>query len=135
MANVTFLTRHVSHKQGELPVAMRLRVLLLSSALGVLSACTFSPPGTVPHSPEPDTANAITRSVYLTWNASSQAIGYRVYRSGRPGGPYELLTPVIVAASMYVDFVTSGRRYFYVVTAVDGVGLESLPSKEVGPVE
>jgi fibronectin type 3 domain-containing protein len=69
-------------------------------------------------------------SVILHWNPSKPnagvtVIGYNVYRSTTPGGPYVKLAP-LVADPTYTDWlVSSGRTYYYVVTAVDSVGHES----------
>jgi fibronectin type 3 domain-containing protein len=68
--------------------------------------------------------------VILHWNPSKPTAGvtvtgYNVYRSTTPGGPYVKLAP-LVADPTYTDWlVTSGRTYYYVVTAVDSVGHES----------
>ena len=66
--------------------------------------------------------------VNLTWNASAWASTYKVKRATRDGGPYstgkKALTP------SWSETVTSGRRYYYVVTAVNSSG-ESGPSVQV----
>jgi hypothetical protein len=71
-------------------------------------------------------------SVVLTWSASSSVVdGYNVYRSLKPGGPYDRLNEERVGELAFVDRkVHSGVRYYYVVRAVVGY-TESLDSKEV----
>jgi fibronectin type 3 domain-containing protein len=72
-------------------------------------------------------------SVTLTWIASTSAVAaYDVYRSTKSGGPYFKLTVIPASMTKYTDkFVESGKTYFYVVTAVDSRGVESLHSNEV----
>jgi hypothetical protein len=72
-------------------------------------------------------------SVSLTWTAStSTVVGYNVYRGSVSGGPYTLITSAPVAGTAYTDLtVQAGQTYFYVVTAVDASGNESVFSNEV----
>jgi len=81
-----------------------------------------------------NTAEAVTATfnvvsshiVDLSWNASTNAIGYNVYRAPAPAGPYSRLNSGLVAATLFTDsIVTSGTTYYYVTTAVDNTGLES----------
>ncbi len=111
------------------PSVVRLRFLpaiaylSLAAFLGILgSACgskTVSSAPPVPH------------SVTLNWKASTtHVIGYRVYRASKSGGPYTLKFPPVIGTS-YVDTnVQAGQTYFYVVTAVDEFGRESIHSNE-----
>ena len=72
-------------------------------------------------------------SVALSWNAStSQGIaGYNAYRSTVSGGPYTLLNSSLIATTSYTDLtVQSGVTYYYVTTAVDSQGVESVYSNE-----
>ena len=58
----------------------------------------------------------------LNWNGVEVATSYTVKRSASPGGPY---TPVAtgVTATNYTDStVANGNPYYYVVSAVNGVG-------------
>jgi Abnormal spindle-like microcephaly-assoc'd, ASPM-SPD-2-Hydin len=79
------------------------------------------------------TGEAITQhSVGLSWSASTTAgvVGYYVYR-GTSAGSYTRISTSAVAATTYSDSsVTSGQdiTYYYVVTAVDGSGVESSDS-------
>ncbi|HXM94289.1 MAG TPA: choice-of-anchor D domain-containing protein [Candidatus Dormibacteraeota bacterium] len=70
---------------------------------------------------------AAGHSVHLTWQAStSPAAGYHVYRSQIPGASFARLTPALVASLDFVDIgVQAGATYYYVVTAVDYLGVES----------
>ena len=118
-------------------ISPRFRIVLLLALLCFVSACAWSPQGSSTGAKShflPDAEKA-SRSVSLSWSPSQKAIGYNVYRADRAGGPYRRITSGIVAANLFVDHVNSGQTYFYVVTAVDGAGVESLPSMEAGPVE
>ncbi len=68
----------------------------------------------------------------LFWTGSSSpVVGYNVYRGTQSGGPYALLSAGSVTAEEFVDStVASGLTYFYVVTAVSSVGVESAFSNE-----
>jgi bacillopeptidase F len=71
--------------------------------------------------------------VSLSWDASSSSsiAGYRVYRSTSAGTGFVPLT-AIIADLTYVDStVAASNTYYYVVTAVDSVGVESPYSNEV----
>ena len=75
----------------------------------------------------------VQHSVTLTWAASTSTVaGYRVYRGVRSGGPYTQMNSVLEVGTNYVDnTVQSGQTYYYVVTAVDSNGLESVYSNQV----
>ena len=72
-------------------------------------------------------------SVTLSWNASTSAVaGYNVYRGSVTGGPYSKINSSLDVSTSYVDdSVQSGQAYFYVTTAVDSKGAESVFSNEV----
>jgi hypothetical protein len=76
---------------------------------------------------------AVVHSVSLSWVAStSTVVGYNIYRGSVSGGPYTVLNSTPNAGLTYTDMaVTAGQTYFYVVTAVDGSGNESVVSNEV----
>lgn len=80
----------------------------------------------------PSTAHSVT----ATWTASSSAVlGYNVYRGSVSGGPYTKLNGSAVTVLTYTDAtVGSGQTYFYVTTAVDASGNESVFSNEVKAV-
>jgi len=88
-------------------------------------------------SPTPTpTPTPTAHQVALTWKASSsQVIGYRVYRSETSGGSYNALNGTAITALNYSDStVSSGNTYYYVVTAVDSGGAESVYSNQASAV-
>jgi Abnormal spindle-like microcephaly-assoc'd, ASPM-SPD-2-Hydin len=88
----------------------------------------MAPPPPPPSSPPPPPL-----SVALSWDASpsDDVAGYYVYRGTQSGGPYERLAPLLIPTTTYTDSsVSAGTTYYYVVTAVDGQGLESIYSNE-----
>jgi hypothetical protein len=96
-------------------------ISIVSNATGSPATVSLSGIGVVPH------------SVALTWNASiSTVAGYNVYRSTVSGGPYAKINSSLVAALNYTDStVQSGSTYYYVTTAVDSGGNESVFSNQV----
>jgi hypothetical protein len=68
--------------------------------------------------------------VSLYWSASAGADSYSVRRSGASGGPYEIVASGLIQTSYTDKDVVNGATYYYVVTAVNGVG-ESAYSSEV----
>ena len=75
----------------------------------------------------------VTAQVALSWTASTSpgVAGYNAYRSTVSGGPYTLLNSSLIATTSYNDvMVQSGYTYYYVTTAVDSQGLESVYSNE-----
>ena len=79
---------------------------------------------------------AVAHSVDLAWSASKSTVsGYNIYRGTQSGGPYTRINSGLQAGTSYTDSsVQSGLNYFYVVTAVDSQGRESLNSNEVTAV-
>lgn len=75
-------------------------------------------------------------SVDLKWRPSASAVvGYSVYRSEKPGGPFTKLTSAPISGTSYTDrTVQSGHTYFYLVTAVTSEGRESRYSNLVKAV-
>jgi hypothetical protein len=73
-----------------------------------------------------------SHSATLSWTPSSSAVvGYNVYRGLTPGGPYSTEVAKLLTASNFVDTtVQAGTTYYYVVTAVDSSGNESIDSNE-----
>ena len=78
------------------------------------------------------TQTPVAHSVTLSWTASSSTVvGYNIYRSTTSGGPYTLLNSSPVPGITFTDTtVQAGVTYFYVVTAVDSSGNESVYSNE-----
>lgn len=73
-----------------------------------------------------------SHSVSLSWTAStSTVVGYNVYRGTVTSGPYTLVNSSLVTGTTYTDLaVASGQTYFYVVTAVNSSGTESVYSNQ-----
>jgi hypothetical protein len=70
-------------------------------------------------------------SVGLTWDASNSGgiTGYNVYRAGSQLGPFSRLNGSLVNGLTYTDdAVDAGNTYYYVTTAVDSEGKESVYS-------
>lgn len=93
---------------------------------GSVSANAGSSPSAVALSGTAE-GSASDHSVALNWNASSSSVlGYFVYRGTSSGGPYTKLISAADPATTYTDSsVQTGATYYYVVTAVDGGGIES----------
>jgi fibronectin type 3 domain-containing protein len=65
-------------------------------------------------------------SVNLSWNASSDVMGYNVYRSAAANGKYSKINPSVNANTAYADStVVSGQTYYYAATSVNSSGQES----------
>lgn len=68
----------------------------------------------------------------LNWSETATVAGYNVSRGTAAGGPYTKLNSALIIPKTYFDSTgTAGTKYFYVVTAVDSLGVESLFSNEV----
>ena len=83
------------------------------------------------------TFTATSHSVALSWTASttSNIAGYNIYRSTTSGGSYTKLNSSLLVPTAYTDStVVSGQTYFYVATAVDTSGNESIYSTQVQAV-
>ena len=78
-------------------------------------------------------AFAPPHSVTLTWVAStSKVVGYNIYRSTIPGGPYISLNTAAIAGTTFTDNnVKAGVTYYYVVTAVAANEVESVRTPEI----
>jgi hypothetical protein len=74
-----------------------------------------------------------THTVGLSWMDSATTVaGYNVYRGTSAGGPYvSKLTTSPVTSTQFTDSgLQSGLTYYYVVTAVDANGVESVNSNQ-----
>jgi len=81
--------------------------------------------------------SSTAHSVALNWAASSSSgvVGYYVYRSTISGSSYSRIASSPVNALKYTDAtVSSGKTYYYVVTAVNSGGGESAHSAQVDAV-
>ena len=98
--------------------------------LGVLLAGTAVSLGVyLRHSPHP-------HSVTLRWNpppdsATSKVVGYNIYRSTSPGGPYAPLASGVPSLTYKDELVKTGVTYYYVIRSVDQSGRESGYSEEL----
>lgn len=112
---------------------MPTRIFTILSYIALVIALTGcpgggdSPPSTVPTA-------AVTGSVTFQWDASSDTdlAGYRVYRSmvsGAYGAPIATLSAS--ATSYQATNLTKAATYFFVVSAYDVNGNESLFSNQV----
>jgi ASPM-SPD-2-Hydin domain-containing protein/BACON domain-containing protein len=75
----------------------------------------------------------VQHSVSLSWVASTtpNVVGYNIYRGTVSGGPYAVLNASPNVGLTYTDMaVTAGQTYYYVVTAVDSSGNESVVSNQ-----
>jgi hypothetical protein len=77
-----------------------------------------------------------SHSADLTWQeGDSTVVGYNVYRGTVSGGPYQRVNTALEASTNYTDStVAAGATYYYVTTAVNGSGTESLHSNEAKAV-
>jgi hypothetical protein len=75
-------------------------------------------------------------AVALSWNASTSSVsGYNVYRSTTSGSGYLKINSSLVGAMAYTDSnVQSATTYYYVTTAVDSSGNESVYSNQATAV-
>ncbi len=84
-----------------------------------------------PAAPTNLTATQGNYQIALSWNPSTGASDYNVYRSNVSGGPYTLIGSIGGTAYNDASILFSGATYYYVVTAVNPNG-ESADSGEVG---
>jgi len=79
-----------------------------------------------PVSPPGALSAVLTGGVTLNWQASADSVlGYHVYRSASPGGPFARLTSSLVTGNTFTDTTTSTNTYTYMVRAVT---LQTTPS-------
>jgi Abnormal spindle-like microcephaly-assoc'd, ASPM-SPD-2-Hydin/Protein of unknown function (DUF1573) len=97
-------------------------VTITSNAAGSPSTITLSGSGVV----------TVTHSVSLSWAASTSTVsGYNVYRSTTSGTGYTKVNGSLVSVMDYTDStVANTTTYYYVTTAVDASGNESVNSNE-----
>lgn len=96
-------------------------ISIVSNAVGSPVSVSLTGTGVVQH------------SVALSWIASSSSVaGYNVYRSTVSGGAYARISSSLVGMLSYSDStVQNGTTYYYVTTAVDSQGVESVFSNQV----
>jgi fibronectin type III domain protein len=76
-----------------------------------------------PSAPAGLVATAGNGQVSLAWSASSGASSYNVLRSGASGGPYTQIASSLASNSYTNTGLTNGQTYYYVVEAVNSVGV------------
>jgi Bacterial Ig-like domain (group 2) len=70
-------------------------------------------------------------AVSLNWSASaSTVVFYKVYRGTVSGGPYSLLSANVTTTTYTDSTVQPATTYYYVTSAVDAAGTESIFSNE-----
>jgi hypothetical protein len=74
--------------------------------------------------------------VQLSWSQTQDCnggavAGYNLYRGVTPGGPYEKVNTALITGTDYSDSGATSGTWYYVVTSVDGIGVESVKSVEV----
>ena len=77
------------------------------------------------------------KRIGLTWEADAGVIGYQVYRSGDPGGAYELVggksSDSMLDYPVFLDDTAkAGVAYYYRVTSLDDSWTEGPPCEPVG---
>ncbi len=91
-------------------------------------------PNVAPAAPTGLSATSGIGIAMLNWNNNTEPDmnGYNVYRSTTSGSGYAKLNSSLLSSPGYNDTnVSNGTTYYYVVTAVDTAGLESVNSGEV----
>ena len=75
-------------------------------------------------------------TVSLTWGASPSVVaGYHIYRSTTDGTGYAPVDGTLISTLDYTDStVFTGTTYYYVATAVDDTGSESVYSDQASAV-
>ena len=71
-------------------------------------------------------------AVALSWQASSRAIGYFIYRSSKGKGAVSKLNATLDESTSFIDSaVASGETYEYEVTSVNSSNIESTASNQI----
>jgi subtilisin family serine protease len=99
-----------------------------------LRSCTASAGASRPAAPTGVVATSAPGAgqVTLTWNAAAAAATYNVKKSRIDGGPYTLAGAGLTSRKFIYSGIT-GRRYYFVVSAVNAGG-ESADSRQVSGV-
>jgi len=104
------------------------RVIVILASLAFFGACGSG------SSTNLTTGGTTAHSVDLSWTASAspKAVGYNIYRSTSPSGPFTKINSTPVFKTKYTDTtVVSGMTYYYAATSVDSDGHESAFSEVV----
>ena len=79
-------------------------------------------------------------SAHLSWSPGatqprSRITNWDIYRASASAGPFSFIASLPASTTSYTDTtVAAGRKYFYRVTAINTVGMESRPSSTVTAV-
>lgn len=107
------------------------KVIHIFSGVGSVTSPTSASvtPGVTPLAPQGLSVvdNSTGNEVSLAWARSTNATLYGVYRATNLGGPYTPLFNTSGFQNVSVSGLTSGTRYYFQVTALNGT-LESVPS-------
>jgi fibronectin type 3 domain-containing protein len=78
----------------------------------------------------------VQHSASLSWTGSKTTgvVGYNVYRGTASGGPYAQVGSLDAGLTYMDSAVSAGQTYYYVVTAVDSTGAESVFSNQAQAV-
>jgi hypothetical protein len=115
----------------QLAINMYLGLISCTANVNTLDVCNTEVVNAVVTAALGGTCVITTHSVALSWTASSSLSisGYNVYRSTASGGTYTKINTSLVVPTSYTDnSVQAGQTYFYVATAVDTSGIESVYS-------
>lgn len=115
----------------QLAIDMYLAIIPCTADIDTLNVCNSDVVNAVVTAALGGTCVVSTHSVALSWTASttSNIAGYNIYRSATSGGTYTKLNTSLVVPTSYTDnSVQAGKTYFYVATAVDSSGSESVYS-------
>jgi hypothetical protein len=91
----------------------------------------------LPRRPTGLSAQCTSQGIILSWSAAADCngnpvSGYILYRATTSGGPYTKLSDSLITGTSYTDTTAEeGTTCYYVVTAVDSDGDESVTSAEV----
>jgi Cep192 domain 4 len=121
--------------QQQAPFQVWFQPSVVGTASGSLSITGrgLSAPVTMSLSGTGQSTTTTQHSVTLSWNSSTSPVsGYFVYRGSVSGGPYTQISSSLVPSLGYTDSsVTAGSTYYFVVTAVDSSGVQSVYSNQV----
>jgi len=101
----------------------------------------FGDPAMVLKVPMPTVPSGVGVSVQdgvvrVSWSQAQDcdgaaAAGYNLYRGTTPGGPYEKVNAELITGTGYSDPGATSGTWYYVVSSVDGGGVESVKSAEL----
>lgn len=135
------LMEEIQHAQSALPSSKRRPMSFFLPEDAENNAPSKTDPrqddGSAPSAPANVRLASVSASASnVTFNPSPEAdvVGYRLYRSDRPGAPFKKIGDSILVGekTVFSTATPAGAAFTYYVTAVDVVGHESAPSRSVG---